>query len=158
MIPELKDDELINRFGIWWAQQDPRTLLADAGGLIGMLDWVLLWPWLLMGVFPFVFGVAWSMLMLNIRRRFLIVTLPVTTLVYVAMCLILVYSWSVIPPRTPYSASMTVIGPALTYVGLTYILAILYSGMLSGRSIVRSAMRLTLSPRAISRMSLLWQV
>ena len=101
-----EDEDLIDRFGIWWTQQDPQALLADAGGLIGMLDWVQLWPWLLMGIFPFVFGVVWSMLMLNIKRRLLIVTVPVTTLMYVAMCLAMAYIGNVNPPRTPYSASI----------------------------------------------------
>lgn len=152
-----EDEELIDRFSFWWAQQDPQALLADAGGLSGMLDWAQLWPWLVMGMFPFAFGAAWSLLMLNIRRTHLIMTLPFTVLVYIAMCLAMVFVWNVIPPRSPFAASMTVIGPALTYMGMSYFIAILYAGMLSGRSIARGVMRLTLSPRAISRMSLLWR-
>ena len=152
-----EDEELIDRFGIWWAQQDPQALLADAGGLSGMLDWAQLWPWLLIGMSPFVFGAAWSLLMLNIRRKYLIMALPLTVLGYIAICLVMVFVWSAIPPRSPFAASMTVIGPTLTYMGMTYFIAFLYAGMLSGRTIARGAMCLTLSPKAISRMALLWR-
>ena len=153
-----KDEELINRFGIWWAQQDHQVLFAEAGGMSGMLDWAQLWPWLVMGMFPFFFGAAWSLLMLNIKRRHLIMALPFTTLAYIAMCLAMMLVWSMIPPRSPNAASMTVIGPILSFIGMTYFISIMYAGMLSGRTIARGALRLTLPPKAISRMTLLWRI
>ncbi len=152
-----QDEELLNRFGTWWKQQDSKAVLADSGGMWGVIPWARLWPWLIFSIFPFAFGVIWSILMLNVRRSRFIVALPMIVFLLAGLCLMMLLMWQIIPVQSPSAAARTLIGPFMMIATMVYVALLLFLGMLSGRSILRGIVKLTLSPRAISRMSGLWQ-
>ncbi len=152
-----QDEELLNRFGTWWKQQDSKAVLADLGGIWGATPGARLWPWLIFSIFPFAFGVIWSILMLNVRRSRLIVAWPMIVFLLVGLCLMMFVSWHNVSPQSPTAAARILIGPFMMIATMVYVALLLFLGMLSGRSILRGIVKLTLSPRAISRMSLLWQ-
>ena len=152
-----QDEDLLNRFGTWWKQQDSKAVLADSGGTWGVIAWSRLWPWLIFSIFPFAFGVIWSILMLNVRRSRLIVAWPMIVFLLVGLCMMMFVSWHNVSPQSPTAAARILIGPFMMSATMVYVALLLYLGMLSGRSILRGIVRLTLSPRGISRMSLLWQ-
>lgn len=156
VIIEEQDDDLRGRFAKWWGSQDQQALLAEAGGLSGAIRWLNLWPWALLGLIPLSFGVLWSLCMLNLPRRKFMIAWPVICIWSFLICTSMVVFWNVIPPVSPSRAARSLAGPLVLPVIMTYFSLLLLVGLLSGRSIARWMVKLTMSPKATSKLARLW--
>jgi len=152
------DPGLRDRFGAWFAGQDRAALFDRIGGWGAVMEWNVLWPWLVAGFVPLGFGILWSMVLLNVSRRRMVLAWPCVCVWSILAVAAMAIAATMIPVRTPHDAAMAIAVPrVLPMIGLYYAMLLL-AGMVIGRSVLRGMVRLTLSPRAISAMARLWLV
>jgi len=152
------DPALRDRFGAWFAGQDRGAVFDRAGGWGAALQWSRLWPWLLIGIVPLAIGVLWSMVLLNVSRRRMVLAWPGVCM----WTLLAVTTMAAVSPalqiRSPFDAAQALVLPrVLPLIGLYY-LTLLLVGLIIGRSLMRAFVRLALSPRGISALAQLWLV
>ena len=152
-----QDDDLRDRFARWWQIQDHQALFAEAGGLSGAIPWLKLWPWALLGFIPFGFGAIWSVCMLHLSRKKMMIAWPVICMWAFLICGAMIVIWKVVPPVSPTRSARVLAGPWLLPVIMAYFSLLLFAGLLWGRTIVRWIVKLTMSPKATSKLARLWQ-
>lgn len=153
-----QDEALRSRFGRWWSQQDPKAVLAQAGGYGEVIAWRDMWPWLLLGFIPLCFGFAWSTMLLNVSRRRLLLAWPFVAVWYIIAAALTVPARALIPVESPGLAAICLLTPVLVPIIAAYALGALLVGLLVGRGVMRGAMRLVLSPRACSALAFFWHI
>jgi len=143
-------------FGKWWEQQDHAALLADAGGWRGVIEgdaFLILIPTALL-----VFGVGWlwSVCLIQLKRRWLIVCGAAVMLLAVIFAVPLVVEWQVHAATWARYAANQQLGTPVLAICMGSCLIPLGLGLWLGRPLTRITVRALLPPRLRSSLALLW--
>lgn len=145
----------------WWAAQDADELLRQAGGWGGITDWTALRGWSATAICSIVFGIFWATVLMKFGRIRLFCYSLLLVLVAggLSMFVIIPFGYSLwFYTQTPsiYEVATDAIYTPLLVISLAFTLIPLSIGMLMGRPMMRMLIRLLLSPRQCSALSLLW--
>jgi len=143
-------------FSQWWSTQDPDALLAAAGGWRRAVDWEALWTWIPATIFAFVFGWFWSIALLHLRRRWLVVPAAVVVIVLALFMSGILGVWLMVEPTSAWDASGKQLGSGLLTLTAGYSLLPLALGLFAGRPLTRLIVRGLLTPRLRGSLALLW--
>jgi hypothetical protein len=144
----------------WWAAQDPNALLASQGGWSAMVDRNFGWTWANWSPLLITLGCFWSVALLQLRRRglvlFALVPIGLAAVLsymfgYGPNSMLQMYGWSYM--ITHASAQ---IGPRMVVITLVFSWLMMCAGLLVGRSVLRGLVRLLLPPRLRSSLAGLW--
>ena len=143
-------------FGKWWEQQDRAAVLAEAGGWRGAVDgeaFVLLIP---MGLLVFGSGWVWSVCLIQLKRRWLVVCAVAIMLLAAVFLAPLVMEWHTLSGIwSRYAANGQLGLPVLGICAVTAAIA-LGLGLWLGRPITRLGVRLLLPARLCYSLAILW--
>jgi hypothetical protein len=144
----------------WQAQQDFGALLAEAGGWWAIADFSALKGWTWLALMAAAAGSAWSVVLLHMRRRWLVVL----GLVPVAIAGIFAavsrqgvlasmggWGWTL-----AFQVAHRQVGLPVVAMTLAFTIIPMSLGLVLGRSIVRGLARALLPPRLRSSLALLW--
>jgi hypothetical protein len=146
----------IGDFGKWWQQQDRAAVLADAGGWRGVIDgeaFLLLVP---MGLLVFAAGWVWSVCLLQLKRRWLIVCAAAIMLLAAVFVSPLVMEWQTLSATWSRYAANQQLGLPLLGICAVFAAIALGLGLWLGRPLTRLGIRLLLPPRLCYSLSVLW--
>jgi len=143
-------------FGKWWEQQDHAALLADAGGWRGVIEgdaFLILVPTALL-----VFGVGWlwSVCLIQLKRRWLVVCAAALMLLAVIFAFPIVVEWHSLAARWARSAAQQQLGTPVLAICMGFCIIPLGLGLWLGRPLTRICARVLLPPRLRSSLGLLW--
>jgi hypothetical protein len=151
-----------NDFDKWLKTVGASTLLQDAGGRWGAIDWTRLYfgmPWLIL---PFVLGCTWAVALPGRTRAGLIVWGFIVMLVSIGYCSLYIFSlysqsasynsgyWS------GYQFASNQLGPTLIGVSQAAQGVVLLIAILMGRPLARRMINIMLPPRLRSSLAFLW--
>jgi len=144
----------------WWSQQDPKALLAAAGGWFHAADWAALYLWVWYVLPLLLMGAVWSVASVNRRgwRQY-----PIIVIIGAVAGVFLLIGHFSQSAWFPWRGWLTAIEIAEPLIGLPFLLAtfayslmVLALGLLVGRKIARMIVRALLPLRLISSLSFLW--
>lgn len=144
-------------FDQWWQTIQPSQILADAGGFFRAADWFAMVLWILLFLFAMAIGTFWSTALLHLRRRGRLIF--GLLMIAVPAALATAGNWSEIAGTDiDWAAEGAWHQVGLPFMGLSLVVALLglWAGLLIGRRIIRSLIRLLLPPRLRGPLALLW--
>lgn len=144
------------QFGAWWDKQDKSAALASAGGWFGAFDHVELLFFIPAGVVAFLIGCFWSVFLIQLPRRWLVICAVAIVGLSCALAFIPVLEWesrSATSARRAAEFQLAVPTLAIYY---SFVLVLLTAGLYSGRSLARLAVAALLPPKLRGPIALLW--
>jgi hypothetical protein len=143
-------------FGKWWEQQDHAAVLAEAGGWRGVVTghaFLILIPTALM-----VFGVGWlwSVFLLQLKRRWLIVCGAAVMFVALLFVVPIVMDWRMHAGTWARYAANDQLGLPILVTCIALCVVPLGLGLWLGRPLTRVGVRALLPPRLRSSLAFLW--
>ena len=143
-------------FQSWWDQQDLAQVIGESGGWFSVVGWRPFMLWLPLGLLAVVFGVAWSAVLLHMKRRghLMFAALVMATTAVLGFAIMLdwmqseqYYAWAIARRATgPRMGGMTI-----AFGGLMFAV-----GLMIGRPLVRAFVRAMLPPRLRGALAALW--
>jgi hypothetical protein len=143
-------------FGKWWEQQDHAALLAAAGGWRGAIHghaFLILIP---MGLLVFGTGWLWSVCLIHLKRRWLVVCAAAIMLLAVIFVIPVVIEWKMLASSWSRHAAQAQLGIPALAICLGSSIIPLALGLWLGRPLTRVAVRALLPPRLRWSLALLW--
>jgi hypothetical protein len=143
-------------FGKWWAQQDHQAVLAAAGGWRGAIDgdaFLILIP---TGLLVFCVGWFWSVSLIQLRRRWLVICAAAIMLLAVVFVAIPVLEWHTYAYTWSRYAARQQLGLPTLAICMGFCVIALGLGLWLGRPLTRLGVRALLPPRLRSSLALLW--
>lgn len=145
-----------NSFSDWWEVQDPDAILAEAGGFNAVVDWRALAMWVPAVLTIFSIGCLWSVMLMHVRRRALVVPWLFIVGLAAAFTVIAIAVNPVESARSAYSVARAQLSPRLLVCSMGVFSIALGLGFAFGRPIVRRVLRLFLAPRLLAPFAGLW--
>lgn len=143
-------------FQAWWETQDQDVLLADSGGWFRAVDWRGLLMWLPAGLLAFALGWFWSIVLLHLRRRALLLWGVAVLALAAVFVMGVILDWSNDEYPRAWDAGRAELGPPLLFLTLAWCAIALTAGLLLGRSLTRFMIRVLLSPRFRGPLAVVW--
>jgi hypothetical protein len=143
-------------FGKWWEQQDHAALLAAAGGwrrAISGEGFLFLIP---TGLLMFGVGWIWSVCLIQVKRRWLVVCAAAIMLLAMIFLVPIVLEWQMLATTWSRYAAHHQLGMPSLIIGLVFSVITLGLGLWLGRPLTRVGVRALLPPRLRSSLGLLW--
>lgn len=143
-------------FNVWWATQDPATVLADAGGWMNQVDLRALLILIPLAVVIFAVGCFWSVALIFASPRWLlgwIVFLAFLALIFVTFVW---WDWTVREQYWDFGIARAEIGRRVVW--FVYLLSLLplIAGALAGRMLARLLVRALLPPSWRAPLAFMW--
>ncbi len=144
----------------WMAKQDFPAILAEVGGWAAVIDLKALWTWGWLALWALPFGCAWAVVLVHLRRRWLVAfgLVPVA----LAAALVLfghvsesnVFGGSSWVPAEQFATQR--VGLPVNFATVAFALIPLSVALVVGRSVLRGVIRALLPPRLRGALALLW--
>jgi hypothetical protein len=139
-----------------WRQQDHRALLAAAGGWRGAVEGEALLILVPVSVFVFVVGWLWSVFLIQLKRRWLVVCAAAILVLTCLFALFPVLEWRTLGPSWSRMAALGQLGLPTLAVSVAFCIIPLGLGLWLGRPLTRFCVRGLLPPRLWHALVLLW--
>jgi hypothetical protein len=143
-------------FEQWWEDQDPDAVLAAAGGWSQNVDTRVFWIWVPAALTLFCVGWFWSLALLRLPRRWVLLWIVPLMLLAAFFVGLLAYDWMSDNPNWYWQAARRQISPPVA--ALTYAFAFLplLAGLYYGRPVTRLAIRALLPPSMRGALAYVW--
>lgn len=143
-------------FRNWWKSQDPSALLRQAGGWrIGITPEFIL-MWFFGGLAVLMVGWFWSILLLQLTRRGLLLWAGTVIVLAIGFALIPVTEFVFVEPHWAWIAGRNQLTPPFLGASMVVFAGVLVAGVMTGRSVARLLVRLFLPPRMRHALAGLW--
>ncbi|MHC4211690.1 MAG: hypothetical protein ACYSWT_18510 [Planctomycetota bacterium] len=143
-------------FGKWWQQQDHKVVLDAAGGWRGAVDGDAFFILIPAGLLVFGVGWFWSVCLIQLKRRWLIVCAAAIMLLAIIFVGPIVLEWQTHSGVWTRYAANQQLGLTSLALSMGFCVIALGLGLWLGRPLTRLGVRALLPPRLRSSLGLLW--